>query len=195
MEILITIVVVLLLIGVFSAFYEPNYKSEEINQKVFKEESFNNMSKSGDMKVKIDEIIEHYQLDGYTAWLLQNETKTFSEWLKKYGPMTWFSGGEDETSESRSQFVWTPGPGNSEGEWITNGFETSDYPEILSKGYFLATKPCDEEPYSIDITTGIYFGCTSCADNDDDKKGCSLCDEGFCWFDIAEMFDEIKVAK
>ena len=144
------------------------------------------------MKVNLDELIERFNLDEETAGSVQEEIESFADWIKQYGPVKWYSGETVEGLEQSSMLVWTPGSGND--EWISNGFEDSDYPDALHEGYFLATQPCDEEPHSVFVTTGLWIDCSSCEDSEDESEDCDLCDGNQCFLlDILDLFDEIQV--
>ena len=144
------------------------------------------------MKVDLEELIERFNLDEDTAGSVQEEIESFADWIKQYGPVKWYSGETVEGLELSSKLVWTPGSGND--EWIGNGFEDSDYPEALHEGFFLATQPCNEEPNSVFVTTGLWIDCSSCEDSEDDSEDCDLCDGQQCFLlDILDLFDEIQV--
>ena len=144
------------------------------------------------MKVDLEELIERFNLDEDTAGSVQEEIESFADWIKQYGPVKWYSGETVEGLELSSKLVWTPGSGND--EWIGNGFEESDYPEALHEGFFLATQPCNEEPNSVFVTTGLWIDCSSCEDSEDDSEDCDLCDGQQCFLlDILDLFDEIQV--
>ena len=145
------------------------------------------------MQVDTEEITKRFNLDEVTAVSVQEEIECFADWINQYGPVTWFSGESVDELELSSKLVWTPGSGND--EWISNGFEDSDYPDILREGFFVATQPCDEEPHSVFVTTGLWIDCTSCEDNGDESEDCELCDGNACFLlDILDLFDEINVA-
>ena len=144
------------------------------------------------MKVDLEELLERFNLDEETAGSVQEEIESFADWIKQYGPVKWYSGETVEGLEQSSMLVWTPGSGND--EWISNGFEDSDYPDALHEGYFLATQPCDEEPHSVFVTTGLWIDCSSCEDSEDESEDCDLCDGNQCFLlDILDLFDEIQV--
>jgi hypothetical protein len=146
------------------------------------------------MQVDMEEIIKRFKLDENSAGQVKEEVESFSDWINEYGPVTWFSGESVDELELDSTLVWTPQSGND--ECISNGYEDSDYPDVLREGYFVATEPCDDEPYSVFVTTGLWIDCTSCADEGDESEDCDLCDGNACFLlDILDMFDEIQVAK
>lgn len=147
------------------------------------------------MRIKMEEIKERYKLEQDTADLVQSEIETFADWLKEYGPMTWYSGEGEVISEHSSNLVWTRGSLDSDVQSVANGFDADDYPEILSEGYFVATKPCNEEPYSVYVSTDLYLSCNNCSESENDSEDCRICTgDGYFWLDIVELFDEIKVA-
>ena len=145
------------------------------------------------MKVDLEELIERFNIDEETAGKVQEEIESFTDWIDQYGPVTWFSGESVDELELSTSLVWTPQSGND--EWITNGFEDSDYPDVLREGYFLATQPCDDGPYSVFVTTGLWIDCSRCEDSEDESEDCDLCDGQQCFLlDILDLFDEIQVA-
>ena len=144
------------------------------------------------MQIDLEELIERFNLDEDIAVSVQEDIEVFADWINQFGPVKWYSGETVEGLELSSKLVWTPGSGND--EWISNGFEDSDYPEALHEGYFLASQPCDEDPYSVFVTTGLWIDCSRCEESEDESEDCNLCEGQQCFLlDISDLFDEIQV--
>ena len=143
------------------------------------------------MNLKVQEIINRYKLDEYTAGLVQEAVQSFAEWIKHYGPVTWCSDSE-RAIEAGSNYVWPQSESNSESEYIYNGFEESELDDDPAPyGFYLATKSCEEEPYSMFVTTDLWIDCKICFKPDFTPSDCAQCDgQGCILLSIPDLLEE-----